>query len=111
MVLFICLERALQRFVQCRDISQLDSVRDDGCVGDRSANKAAGDEPSVPCSGLSRGTNILCFGRGSAPLFDAFELAQGIGDRIGPDYRGIAILFLLEKAPRRQNVKERRGFP
>ena len=35
----------------------------------------------------------------------------GIGDRFGPNYRRIAVLFLLEKAASGLIVRGPRGFP
>src|SRR6185369_1793394 len=56
MVVFVCLERTLQRFVQCCDLSQLDSVRNDRCRGDRFATKESGFAPPLSDLGISLGS-------------------------------------------------------
>ena len=104
-------ERPLRRTGDPGDLSQLDFVRDDGSVGDRAADKEAGYASPVSRPGVSPSTNILRSGRSGSTLFDFAEFASGIRDRIGPDYRWIAVLFLLEKAAGSQIVKDGRGFP
>ena len=99
MVLFICLERALQRFVQCGDLSQLDSLRDDRCRRDRFAPKEAGFGTPLSDLGLSLGAFGVRWGYYIASLPNARFFAARIWDRIGRYCPGSTILLLLETTP------------
>ena len=101
MVFFICLKRALQRFVQCRDISQLDSLRNDRCRRDRFAPQEAGFGASLSHLGVSLGTSGVRRGNYIASLPNAGFLAARIRDRIGGDCPRSTILLLLETTPER----------
>ena len=85
----------------------MDFLWDDGRRGAGAPAEASGDEPALQGPGLPTSTDPVCTGIHRAALFNADDIASGIGYRFSLDCGRIALLLSLETG----SEADRRGSP